>query len=101
MAKIGDLFNAGTPVRVSGVYVCTGCTRAFTATVIGAPLPPAHHNGARWKLVKISPKAEGAPHPASKENAAGPEPKVSAQPDSPSEIPAQSPSGNVTSSKPA
>ncbi len=61
MANIGDIVRPGQSAPEAGTYQCsaTGCTNIFKASVKAAPLPPAHHAGAAWKLTEKAATAYG------------------------------------------
>ena len=78
MAQVGQLVKPGDPAPAPGVYQCieSGCSKSFTTSVGGTPLPPSHHAGAPWKLVQLgaAPRAANQGRGASAKTIAAPPP---------------------------
>lgn len=58
---VGDRFPCRSRAPAAGLYKCSepGCNHYWSSDTRDRPLPPAHHRGAGWRLVRvISPALE-------------------------------------------
>jgi hypothetical protein len=55
MNEVEQAVAPGLPAPKPGAYRCTAedCVRLHNVSIKGAPLPPAHHAGAKWRLLQL------------------------------------------------